>query len=186
MIMKKILFTMIAVTGISAVSFGQTAMGQWLVGGSAGFNYQKEGEFNQTTISFAPDAGYFVIDDLAIGAMLDVTSTKEKGSSASTYFLGAPFVRFYFVPLGDKAKLFANGSFGFGSVDFGGPGGSTNFTQWSIGAGPAVFLNPHTALEFTIAYSSQKIKDDADHIDNFGVNIGFQIHLGEGKKMEKK
>ena len=62
-------------------------------------------------------------------------------------------------------------------------GDSESFNQYSIMAGPAIFLTPNTALEFALAY--QSFGGDAygdDRQKNFGLNIGFQIHLGNPVK----
>jgi hypothetical protein len=61
---------------------------------------------------------------------------------------------------------------------------SASFNQFAFMAGPAVFLTPNTALEFALQYRSAG--GDAfggnDRQNNFGINVGFQVHLGNGKK----
>ncbi len=167
------IFTFILVAGL----FAQTQKGNWMIGGSAEFTSQKQNDFKTTTFGINPNAGYFVIDDLAIGAALQFSSVKDDDEDdAFTTFAFGPFVRYYFVDLGPSAKLFANGSFGFGNVKY---GDSQSFTQWDISAGPAIFLNQHTALEIALGYGSQKFKD-FDAINAFGLRVGFQIHLGGG------
>lgn len=51
--------------------------------------------------------------------------------------------------------------------------------NWGIKAGPAFFLNPSIALEATVGYGSFKYSDADDATNTFGVNVGFQIHLGK-------
>lgn len=179
--MKKLLLLTAIILIVTSVSFAQTQKGNWLVGGSAEFSSQKTGDFSTTTFSFQPAAGYFVANDVAVGAGLGFASSKDEGDDAVTAFSFAPFVRYYFAPLGPGAKLFVNGSFGVGSVKY---VDSESFTQWDISAGPAIFLNPHTALEIALGYGSMKIKDASDATNAFGVSIGFQVHLGAGKKSD--
>ncbi|HSN62224.1 MAG TPA: hypothetical protein VLR49_14890, partial [Ferruginibacter sp.] len=113
--MKKLLLLTAIILIVTSVSFAQTQKGNWLVGGSAEFSSQKTGDFNNTTLSFQPAAGYFVANDVAVGAGLGFASSKDEGEDAVTAFSFAPFVRYYFAPLGPGAKLFVNGSFGVGS-----------------------------------------------------------------------
>lgn len=183
--MKKIILSIAVMVAVNSASFAQTNKNNWLAGGSAGFSSSKINDYTESVISISPDFGYFVIDDLALGAMVSFTSDKPKDGNAATNFMAAPFVRYYFVPLGANAKLFGQGSFGFGSTKSGEQGAeAADYTQWQLAAGPAVFLNPHTALEFTLSYGQLKYKD-LDKIGTIAFNVGFQIHLG-GKAGAKK
>jgi hypothetical protein len=179
--MKKIVlaFSFLAIGMASA--FAQINKGQWLVGGSASLDFSKEGSDDDskvTSVSISPNAGYFFIDNFAGGARVSFQSHKVKSDeNASTSFLFAPFVRYYFLPAAQKVNVFADASYGFGSLK---SGDSESFNQFSIAAGPAVFLSPNTALEFTLQYSSSggdAIGDD--RINDFGLNVGFQVHLGK-------
>ena len=172
--MKKTIF-ILATIAASLVAAAQTGEGNWLAGGSASFISQKEtGQSQSSTLfTFAPNAGYFFADNLAIGAAIQFQSTSGYSS-----FIGAPFVRYYFLPLGDNAKLFGQGSFGFGSASSGSQ--SRSSTAWSISAGPAFFLNQNIAIETAFNYGQTKVKDFQGSYSAFGFNVGFQIHLGSG------
>jgi hypothetical protein len=179
--MKKIfLFALVLVLSHSV--FSQINKGQWLVGGSAGFESGKFGDDDNskfTSFHLSPDAGYFFINNFAGGARVSLTSTKYHGEDAATSFLFAPFVRYYFLPAAQKVNILTDASYGFGSMKD--AGNSDGFNQFAIAAGPAVFLSPNTALEFLLQYSSAG--GDAyggnDRQNNFGINVGFQIHLGK-------
>lgn len=177
--MKNVLFAFVLLT-VSFSGFTQINRGQWLAGGSAGFESSKYGDVDDskyTTINFSPNAGYFFIDNLAGGARVGIQSFKEHGEDATNSILFAPFARYYFLPAAQKVNIFADASFGFGSMK---DGESESFNQFTVAAGPAVFLSPNTALEFTLQYSSAG--GDAygdDRLNNFGVNVGFQVHLGK-------
>jgi hypothetical protein len=186
--MKKVLFAAFLLVSSNAI-FAQVDKGQWLVGGSAGFNHSSQGDDKQTDISIAPDAGYFVINQLAVGLAptFDYTKTKTKSGSttisgSSTTYSLAPFVRYYFMPSGEQVNIFADASYGFGSSKVKG-GSSVSANYYQIKAGPAIFLTPNTALELALYYRS--FGGDAypdDRNNNFGLSAGFQIHLGGGKK----
>jgi hypothetical protein len=162
--------------------FAQVNKGQWLVGGNAGFETSKFGDDDSnkyTSFQLSPNAGYFFIDNFAAGLRLDLNSTKFKDEDdASTSFVLAPFARYYFLPAAEKVNVFADASYGFGSMK---NGSSESFNQFAIMAGPAIFLTPNTALEFALKYSSAG--GDAyggdDRRNNFGLNVGFQVHLGK-------
>lgn len=171
--MKKILTIAIA-TLVAGTSFAQTSKGNWLVGGSAGFNSSKSGSADAvSTLNISPNAGYFFGNNFAAGLSVSLESESKHHSS----FNFGPMVRYYFAEMGKNAKLFAHANVGFGSYKPEG-GTSTSSTAWGIKAGPAFFLTKNVALETTVGYSSMKWKDAADATTNFGVNVGFQIHLG--------
>lgn len=179
--MKKVLFAALTTIAVQGV-FAQVNKGQWLVGGTAGFESHKRGEIKATEFTFSPNAGYFFIDKLAGGLRVDLTSVKYKGEDdASSEFLVAPFVRYYFLDAAQKVNLFADASYGFGSVKSDGESASQN--GFAVSAGPAIFLSPNTALELALQYRS--MGGDAygdDNLNTFGFKVGFQIHLGAGKK----
>lgn len=169
----------------SSSMYAQINKGNWLVGGNVGFESGKTGDFDEskyTTFTIAPNAGYFFIDQLAAGLRLDVTSTKYKeADDPSSSFALAPFVRYYFLDPAQKVNIFGDASFGFGSEKEDGESASIN--EYSIMAGPAIFLSPNTALEFGLYYKSRggeayKFGDDQERWNRFGLQIGFQIHLG--------
>jgi hypothetical protein len=179
--MKK-LFIVFPVLLLSIASIAQIKKGQWLVGGTAGFTSSQTGSIKDTKVTsftFSPDAGYFFINNLAGGLRVNINSAKEHDEDAMTSLVFSPFVRYYFLPAAQRVNILADASYGFGSVKAG--GNSESFNQFAFAAGPAVFLSPNTALEFTLQYSSAG--GDAyggnDRQNNFGVNVGFQVHLGK-------
>ena len=165
--------------------FSQIYQGQWLVGGNASFSAGKLGDFDNskfTSFQFNPNAGYFFINNFAGGLRVNLATLKEESEEdATSNFAVAPFVRYYFMPAAGKVNIFADASYGFGSMK---DGESESFNQFTISAGPAVFLSPNTALEFALQYNSAG--GDAyggdDRMNVFGVNIGFQVHLGNAKR----
>src|SRR5688500_465583 len=94
----KITLPLVSVLLLSqAVSSPAVNQGEWMVGGSAGFQSQsyKDVDGSSTTIFLNPNLGYFIADDLAIGLAVGFTSVSDDVVDASYFSLG-PFVRFYF------------------------------------------------------------------------------------------
>lgn len=175
--MKKLFLhlVIICVLLLTLTAQAQTSKGSWLIGGSASFVSSKTGDFDQTDVSISPGAGYFFANNFAAGAGISFASSKQEGDDATTLFSFNPFLRYYFLDIGPKAKLFGNGSFGFGSAKI--LGDSESFTSWEIAAGPAIFINQHVAIELSLAYGSVKFNDSDDATNAFGAKVGFQIHL---------
>jgi hypothetical protein len=179
--MKKVILAAFLLVCSNAI-FAQINQGQWMVGGNIGFTSSKFGEDDNDKVSvfeINPNAGYFVIDKLAAGLRLGYSSIKVK--SADDAFVDwsiAPFVRYYFLDAAQRVNVFADGSYGFGKT---GADDKESYNFFQIMAGPAVFLTPNTALEFTVSYKSEggDLYPD-DRASHFGFNIGFQVHLGNG------
>jgi hypothetical protein len=180
--MKRIFFAAVLMVGSYAAS-AQISKGQWLVGGNASFKSEKFGSSDNnkvTTFEFKPDVGYFFLDNLAAGIRFNYSSSKVKSEDkANTYLLAGPFVRYYFLPAVQKVNIFVDGTYGFGKE---GQDPKINLNGYEFTAGPAIFLSPNVALELGISYQSLKYKDISDRDNTFGVNVGFQIHLGKAKK----
>jgi hypothetical protein len=178
---------------------GQTEKGYWLIGGSAAFSSTSQtiesNKYTATTFGILPVGGYFIIDNLAVGAGISYLSQSSTSTEAaipnitfssttttsSTSFAFAPFIRYYFLPLGKSAKLYGNASFGFGSGSDKNAASSETIstTAWQIAAGPAFFLNKHTALEIALGYGANSEKENGTQLTQnaFEIEVGFQIHF---------
>jgi hypothetical protein len=182
MFMKK-LFIALAITVIStsAMAQGNINKGNVLMGGQAGFSSSsvKDVDGSTTSIEFSPNIGYFFANQFAGGLRMSFDSMKESDENeAASSFLFAPFIRYYFMPAANKVNLFADASYGFGSIKY---GESHSINQFSIMAGPSIFLNPSAALEIGLGYSSQGGHMMGDsRLNTIGLKVGFQIHLGGG------
>src|ERR1700710_1032719 len=75
---------------IAGQLFAQTEKGNFLVGGTAGFQTNS----TNTTIAFSPNVGYFVKNNLAVGASSTLSSVKEDFLKTTTFNIG-PFARYY-------------------------------------------------------------------------------------------
>jgi outer membrane protein len=190
-LMKKLIFTLCVVLA-SAGAFAQIGQGTIMIGGSFGANFQTEKyklsgntqTVGKTTeITLTPQVGYFVIDNLAVGAGISLASYSFKpdgggDKSTSTAFAFQPFGRYYFNNIFGELAL----GIGAGNSKTGGDIDSKfGLFTWSLGAGYAAFLNDHVAIEPKLGYMSVTQKDkDSDVKDiNSGlfISVGIQVYL---------
>ena len=195
--MKKIV-TVFAFALICSGAFAQFNQGRSIIGGNLGFNSQtvKLDANNSTTtqgkitnIAITPQFGYFIIDNLAVGAGVDWTSRTDKADGSddkttTSKFTFNPFVRYYLDP-----GVFFQGRVGFGGgVDKEKNGSTTTTTKhgvflWDIGVGYAWFLNDHVSIEPLVKYGMtvENYKDNDVKVKYgiISVNIGITAYLGE-------
>jgi outer membrane protein len=191
--MKKITILLITICTTFG-AYAQYSKGRMLVGGSLGFSaVTDKTKANGTTttlgkstdFSFAPQFGYFVIDNLAVGAGLDIGVGKwndefdgdDDWNYSSVEFI--PFVRYYL-----PQNIFFQGMIGVGSQKNEYGSGETYkdaIFSWSLAAGYAYFLTDNVAVEPLIGYGSTSWSDkdsDVKDIDmGLFLRVGFQIYL---------
>jgi len=158
----------------------QVQKNDWLIGGSTKFASNKTADIKTSMFEFSPNAGYFFANNFAGGLRTDINSVKVEAEDAISSTLISPFLRYYFLPTDNKVNFMLDGSFGFGSTSA--AGDTKSQTGFGLAAGPAIFLNKHTALEFTLGYNSIKYENDPDRSNTFTVGVGFQVHLLGSKK----
>lgn len=190
--MKKSIFTIVAIM-LTATAFAQfTKQGTFLIGGSSkGLSFLAEkskfgnGDFQDgdkvTSFSISPQVGYFIINNLSVGAGVDFATRTEKFddlkfTSSSLFFL--PFVRYYF------DKFYAEGEYGFGRSKFDSEGEVINTgTTWNIGLGYALLLNDAISLEPKIGYGSTTFKnndfDTANKVSGLSLNLSLFVYLSK-------
>jgi Outer membrane protein beta-barrel domain len=156
---------------LSAGSFAQTQKGDWLVGGLLQLNTAK----NSTSFEFSPNAGYFVLDNFAVGARL-VTAYEQLGDLNITSFGFGPFARYYFSE--KNIKPFFAADFDFQNQKFKTDLGSVteNAFNYFLGGGVAFFINDNVAVEGLLGYRHTKVKEEEG---NGGLNfrVGFQVYI---------
>jgi hypothetical protein len=149
----------------------QTSKGDWLIGGLLELNTAK----NNTTVEFSPNAGYFLLDNFALGAKL-VISYNELGDLNVTSFGMGPFARYYFSE--KNIKPFVAADFDYQNQKFKTSIGSSteNAFNFFLGGGVAFFINENVAVETLLGYRHTKVKEEEG---NGGVNfkVGFQVYL---------
>jgi len=155
--MKKLLFTII----VSLVGFGilqaQTERGNLLIGGNAGLSlFKRNGQDKlRFNLDFSPKAGFFLVDNFAIGAQLTGVIRNRAGiDGLDSSVLFGPFARYYF------HNLFLEANIGFLETDL----------LTGMGIGYAFFVNNNVAIEPII---------NARYLNSLDVNIliGFQLYF---------
>ncbi len=191
--MKKLSLTFLLAL-ISLAGFSQFSKGTWLVGGSisADFQSDKNKNGNTTTVldhynqfTFNPQAGYFVIDNLAVGAGVLMSSSTTKSASSNdkttTHDVSlSPFLRYYYKYFYGQASVHVGSGSNKVVNDAGSNETTYNTSGWSVAAGYALMLNESVAVEPQIGYQSNGAKyssTDKDVTSGLFINIGFQIYL---------
>lgn len=155
--------------------------GNMIIGGNAGFSSYKETPdggtvYKSTSLNISPYFGYFIADNLAVGASLSYNWRKSGGNKNTSFGFG-PDVR-YFFEMGLLLKtelLFDFYSYASGSKD------RTIYIK--PGVGYSIFLNPRVALEPCIVYQfgfgkyKSTMSDFKYKTGEFGLEIGFTIFL---------
>jgi len=192
--MKRILIALSIVMAFFKVQ-AQPAAGQLFAGGDLGVNHSsfkfKSGgttSVNQTvtSLSILPMAGYFLSDNLAVGALIGITSSIRKfpdddpEKSTSFQFHFRPFGRYYLIS--GTGGIFAEASVGIGTgkskVFFDAGTQESNLTSFDVGISPGVyyFITPKLAFEagfgwFGFFTEVEKDGDQKDISNDFGFNL---------------
>lgn len=130
-----------------------------------------------------PKAGYFVIDNLAVGIDLQLAmySMKETYDSYTyndhgTVFSAGPFLRYYFPVSKIMPYLEAGGSFGSAKTTYEYENeeeeSKMSMNSFSAGAGISAPLGDKVALDLMLGYLSMTMKDKEDNPDNERMVIG--------------
>lgn len=146
------------------------------------------------SLNFAPKAGYFLIDNLALGVDFNLTSSFNKTTnteykSRTTIISAGPFVRYY-IPT-KKVLPFAEAMYSFGSA--------ISSSEWeedetsvkysvqlySLGIGVAIPFGEKVSFDALVGYHSTTYKAKEDNENNrrdiagtVGLKLGFTIFLG--------
>jgi hypothetical protein len=175
--MKSLYILLLAISFSIGVS-AQTEQGNWLVGG----NFTLNTASNNTQIGLNPTAGYFVMNNLAVGGTVAL-GYSQLGENKSTTFGIGPLARYYF---GQKnIRPFVNGEFTFQSLKFKSPTetNTENGVNFLLGLGLAGFLNPNVALEAIAGYNHTRLEGNGD--GGFAMRVGFQVYLRPKEAVEQ-
>ncbi len=168
--MKKTILTLLLVSSLFIVN-AQTEKGDWMVGGSFLLNTEK----NTTAIGLTPNAGIFIIPNLAIGGNLGFDYSKVGDNKATDFRIG-PFARYYFTQA--NVRPFVHGIFNYLNRQVKTPV-SKNTEQgihYFLGAGAAIFLNDQVSVDALLGYNHSKL-EGFDGSGGFAMTIGFQVYL---------
>ena len=187
--MKKVLLSAVALLAFGFANAqeeekgnGGFAKGDVFVSGAVTFGSSKTGDFKANAFEIAPKVGYFVTENIAVGASVGFQSLKfDNGAADATNSglgLGA-FGRYYFTPA-DKFSLFAELGFDYTSYDeeFDAETGTVyrgSFESKEIGlglgAGMNYFVSSNFSIEAGVAVLGYSSNDNggngADKTNNF-------------------
>jgi hypothetical protein len=174
--MRKLIFGCLLLSAIDQHASAQIYKGQWMTGGNLGVTTYDNYQFphNRLSGTAIPDIGYFFADKLVGGLRFDVNWGETRFSSSFATYGCSPFLRYYILPAENTVNFFANTSLGWQIASLGG-----GFVQWTLSAGPAVFISSNFSVELALqyaAYSSDLYTEY--HPRSFAMNIGFQFHFG--------
>jgi Autotransporter beta-domain len=166
--MKKAIL-MFATVSIVANSYSQLfEKGSIIMNGSFSFYSSKfkESDVKYSGFEIIPWGGYFVINNLAVGAMLAYEFDRIKGGvsnqkSTQNGFQVGPVVRYYL-----NNGLFAHTTLGFGQIkntsEFGTSTSESKIKtlEWKLGIGYAIRLSERVFFEPIVGFKSNKEKYD--------------------------
>lgn len=203
LILSLLLYSFVGFSQTEEETATPTTKGNFVIGGSSNLNFssttpkvrrlggtQDEGKTN-TRFSFMPNAGYFVIDNLAVGVGVSLTSSKITSDdldseSTNTSFVFSVFSRYYFTK-GD-IKPFLQGTVGLGLSDSKGKINDidnkvkSSVFNYGLNGGVAFFIGKRVSIDLGAGYisSSRKPRDGNDSNFRFidkgiGFDVGFNI-----------
>ncbi len=162
------------------------ANGDIFISGSFGYDSSSTGDAKDNTFEVSPRVGYFVAENIAIGARLGYTTrSQENGAGGevdtNTFNVGG-FGRYYFTPA-SKFSIF--GEFGLdyfsSKVDVGAGDATTDGFGVGVGPGVSYFLGSNFAIEAfwgALAYASSN-PEQGESTDNFSIGLDLNdINLG--------
>ncbi|WP_299180619.1 outer membrane beta-barrel protein [uncultured Aquimarina sp.] len=182
--MKKLILTAIAVFTLTFVNAqdGGFAKGDIFVSGSFGYNSTSTGDIKNNSFEFTPRVGFFVSENIAVGARLGFTTSKQEAPFTedikNNSFNAGAFGRYYFTP-SSKFSVFGEVAFEYASSKQEQGTGELKINGFGLNVGPGVsyFLSDHFALEaFWGALAYATAKPDIDGADSTNaVSVGLDL-----------
>ena len=190
--MKKFMFSMIALASFMAVQAQEEeggkgfAKGDVFASGSLGYSSQKTGEEKYNQFNVIPRVGYFVSDNVAIGAQLGYGNSKatyytgmEWDERTTNSFSAGAFARYYATP-GNTFSFFGQlqANYSTSKTEYEG-GGEDKRNGFDVGVAPGIsyFISDHIALETTfgvLSYATSKPDaDGAESTNTFNLNLNL-------------
>ncbi|GAP43230.1 hypothetical protein SDC9_23399 [bioreactor metagenome] len=211
--MKKILFLIaVLLAGNLMVAQAQTEKGKWLLNGSSRLSFDSGKEkyksgsttsdsYKFTRLTFEPQVGYFVIDKLPVGLLIELSreswkDPEDDDKSVYSSFIVGPFVRYYITDL-DGLWPYAQAAVGIGSYKerwIPGEGDSqddkSSLFGYRLGVGATYFVNDRVGFDVYLGYGNDtekytyedEVSRDTDYKYIYGFvqfNLGIVVSLGQ-------
>lgn len=192
--MKKVLLTAVALFAFGFANAQDSkegssegfSNGDFFITGSANFSSTKMGDVKADGYNVSPSVGYFVTDNIALGA--GVTFGKSKmtieDESVDVQSVGGNVGASYFFTPADKFSLFAGLGLGYNTSKVGN-GETINLNTFSVAVAPGFnyFLNDHFAVQASLGvlgYTSSKFDvDGAKSTNTFALGLnGTDLNFG--------
>ena len=164
----KLFISMMIAISLSSMAYSQTYKGNWIVSGNSSFQVLSstpEGGDASTTVTLSPSIGYFVANNLAIGASVSLQSTE-----GTTIYSILPTASYYFETQ-SQIRPFVELGIGYASIS----ADDENFGGLAVGAGAGIMylFNQNVGLNVGLQY----LRNDFDLgvINTFGGAMGFSI-----------
>ena len=161
--------------------------GDIYMSGSFGFNSTKTGDNKTDGFEIKPTLGFFVTENIAIGASLGFETSKQTATPddiKTTDLSFNVFGRYYCTPA-SKFSVFGQLEAGYmtSKVEQGDAEAKSNGFGLGLGLGVSYFLSDHWAMEAGwagLSYQTSKPDfDGAEKTDNFGLNLNLtDINFG--------
>lgn len=174
------LFSILGLMMLGLSASAQIQRGNVLVGGNlANINL---GLDNSKVFSFdiTPKAAWFIQDNVALGAYVNLGIQTAKGSSTTTTYGVGALGRYYTgkdVEVLRHGRFFGEATAGFGGINVSDGGDNTNGLDLSVGPGFAYFITPNIGLETLLKYRNVVGFGDATSQSNLNLSFGLQIYL---------
>jgi hypothetical protein len=181
--MKKYIFVAVLALFAFNSAQAQVSQGRVMVGGNFGLNQNSGGNGTSTSLSFNPSVGFFITDNIALGAGLIATSNSttqtflNTTTRNSTTAIGlAPFARYY-GEIVEKFYWFGNGGIAISSASTRTTvnntttvGPANTLFQFNLGGGLAFF--PSEKFQVEMAYNVLSFQSVGDG----GSSVGFGLN----------
>ncbi len=174
----KIVSFLAATLLIAGVANAQTQKNDYMVGGSFRMNTAK----NSTQLSFTPNVGLFVVNNLALGGNLDFDYSKAGDTKVTTFGIG-PFARYYFTTETQTIRPLVHANFNYISskskIGTTPAITSTNTgMNYFVGGGAAAFISNNVSIDAVMGYDHTKYKD-FNGSGGFAFTLGFQVYINK-------
>jgi opacity protein-like surface antigen len=181
--MKKITIFLVCLFVSVFIANGQTSSGNMMVGGSLRLfsNSYPDSDNDNSSTTFSPSFGYFIMDNFAIGGLLTLTSAKSDNGATdtkATSFAIGPFARYYKFTSNEKFAFFAQAglTFGSGKTDTGAGDIKSSQITFNISPGFEYFFTEHWGVDLSIrGFEFQSIDPNKDVDDDKNNRITFDV-----------
>ncbi|QSW87657.1 porin family protein [Flavobacterium endoglycinae] len=161
--MKKIFLTAIAVFGFAFANAQTTGFskGDAFISGALNVHSTKEGDAKANGFIIEPRVGYFVSENIAIGAKLGFGTTKI-GEDKTNNFTAGAFGRYYFTPA-SQFSVYGQAGIDFTTLKEKPSDFKSNEFGANVGLGLSYFLSNHFAIEATWLGLGYSVNNNGGH-----------------------